>query len=940
MNTLLLESLSILFEPGDVVELRALGKRKNEVQSGYFKDFAKLSEVARTLDVTNEQKGIYVVLNQVNPALYARSPDKLTPARAQPTTTSDQDIVKRRWLPVDFDPVRPSDISSTDEEHGAAIDRAKAARETLREMGFPDPILADSGNGAHLLYKIDLPNDQDSKHLIETVLKSFDALFSDDKVEVDLKVFNAARIWKMYGTAAKKGDNIKERPWRVSCLMDVPNEIKTVDRKFLELHAWAWEQKNQSERFQESAPKKSITREIDLGQWLAAHGLDIAKEKRANGGGTMYILDDCPWDSSHRDHSAWAVQFASGAIAAGCHHNGCAGKGWRDLLRLYEPHIETKRADRKEKIDAPIAQLTITDVADVEYDEDGKIEEVKFSPDKAADAISQYLRIVSTPDEKIWVYSEGIYKPEGETLIDQVLDKVAGDNYTLRAAKETHRKIVLRTVEEFSIFDSNPYLFCIDNGVIDMQSGSFMEHSPDHFLTLKSPVKYDNEVQCPEVATFFKNSLGSDDNILSVLDMLTAKTTTMNFEYFATAIGGGSNGKSVLEELIRKFYGDDQVAEVEIATLTQNRFDKIQLYGKRFLINSEVSGDVRESRTIKAISGGMRIDADQKNKNHVQFRPHCFIFLDTNNPPRFSDNTHGFARRLVKIDFPYKFVDDPVAPNEKQRDPDLLSKITQPSELSGLLNLLIANACRVLPQKRIHRRGSGQDLSDEYDLQSNSVAAFYDKFVEEADDLFWVGSKELYESYKKFCKKINASPVRDRDFYNFARKHYKVRKGRRDEAVFGKIRVFYGIDINDELLSEFINTNIVPSIRPSKDHLNQIEDHQDHIDHKKRILSLIEKNILYKGNKDVFDGPDGHPGPDSDFDGTEEDQPQTIMSGEQVDVILKRCLAIVQRMKVDVTPFVLAIHAEGLDAKIGPKQCESWLKVNGWKEKEGNWWQA
>ncbi|MDD3906418.1 MAG: phage/plasmid primase, P4 family [Candidatus Omnitrophica bacterium] len=933
MNTLLLESLSILFEPGDVVELRALGKRRNEVQSGYFKDFAKLSEVARMLDITNEQKGIYLILNQINPALYARSPDKLTPARAQPTTTADQDIIKRRWLPVDFDPIRPSDISSTDEEHQAAIDRAKAAREALKEMGFPDPILADSGNGAHLLYKIDLPNDQDSKHLIETVLKSFDALFSDDRVEVDLKVFNAARIWKMYGTAAKKGDNIQERPWRKSSLLDIPNKIETVDRKFLELHAWAWEQKNQSERFQEASPKKGLTREIELGQWLAAHGLDIAKEKRANGGGTMYILDACPWDSSHRDHSAWAVQFASGAIAAGCHHNGCSGRGWRDLLRLYEPHIEPKRSERKEKIDAPIAQLTITDVADVEYDEDGKIEKVTFSPDKAADAISQYLRIISTPDERIWVYSEGIYKPNGETLIDQVLDQVAGDKYSIRAAKEVHRKIVLRTLEEFSVFDTNPYLFAVDNGVIDTKTGNFLEHSPEYCLTLKSPITYDPSAHCPIIAGFLKDSLGSEDNILSALDILTAKTTTLNFEYFAAAIGGGSNGKSILEELIRKFFGDDQVAEVEIATLTQNKFDKIQLYGKRFLINSEVSGDVKESRTIKAISGGMRIDADQKNKNHVQFRPHCFIFIDTNNPPRFSDNTHGFARRLVKIDFPYKFVDEPVLPNEKQRDPELLNKMAQPGELSGLLNLLIANACRVLPQKKIHQRGSGQELAEEYDLQSNTIAAFYDKFIEEAGLASWISSTATYECYKDFCKKINASPVRDRDFFAYAKKHFRAIKGR-ETTPTGKIRVFYGLDFDDEKYKSFINRTI---IGPSLDQQEQQQDQQDQQDHQKRILCLIEENILYKENKVVSAGLAGPVGPDNDFDGPEEVQNWTSMNGEQVDGILKRCLAIIERMKKEVTPFILSIHAEGLEANISPNQCESWMRAHDWVQEGGKW---
>lgn len=592
-----------------------------------------------------------------------------------------------------------------------------------------------------------------------------------------------------------------------------------------------------------------------------------------------------------------------------------------------------KKLEKKEKKEP---EITLDDVTDVEVINQGKENERierSFSPDKAADAVIQAMHIVSTPDEKIWIYQEGIYKPNGETFIDQVLDRVAGDKYTLRSASEVHRKIVLRTLEDFSVFDSNPYLFCVENGVIDTRTGIFSEHSPENYLTLKSPITYDPEAHCPVIARFLKDSLGSDDNILSILDILTAKTTTLNFEYFAAAIGGGSNGKSVLEELIRKFFGDEQVAEVEIATLTQNKFDKIQLYGKRFLINSEVSGDVKESRTIKAVSGGMRIDADQKNKNHVQFRPHCFIFIDTNNPPRFSDNTHGFARRLVKVDFPFKFVDSPVLPNEKQRDPDLLTKMIQPREISGLLNLLIANAPRVLDQKIIHQRGSGQELAEEYDLQSNSIAAFYDKFVEEADLGTWISSTATYDCYKEFCKLINASPVRDRDFFAYAKKQFRAIKGR-ETTPSGKIRVFYGLDFDDEKYKSFVNRTI---IGPALDQQEQQQDQQDQQDQQKRILLLIEREIFYKENKVVSAGLAGPVGPDSVLAGLEDGPSETSMNGDQVDSVLKRCLAIVQRAKNEVTPFILSIHAEGLDADIPPKQCEAWMRAHDWTQEGGKW---
>ena len=76
------------------------------------------------------------------------------------------------------------------------------------------PVTGDSGNGAHLLYRIDLPNDEPATLLVRGCLAALDVLFSDDRVSVDTANFNASRIWKLYGTVSRKGDDTPERPHR------------------------------------------------------------------------------------------------------------------------------------------------------------------------------------------------------------------------------------------------------------------------------------------------------------------------------------------------------------------------------------------------------------------------------------------------------------------------------------------------------------------------------------------------------------------------------------------------------------------------------------------------------------------------------------------------------------------------------------------------------
>jgi hypothetical protein len=117
------------------------------------------------LGIEGEATGVYVTVNPCNPALFARSMNRLTDYSKN--TTTDSDIIKRNWLPVDLDPVRPTGISSTDLEHHTALARAETIRKYLSKEGWPEPIEADSGNGSYLLYRIELPNDNASRELIK-----------------------------------------------------------------------------------------------------------------------------------------------------------------------------------------------------------------------------------------------------------------------------------------------------------------------------------------------------------------------------------------------------------------------------------------------------------------------------------------------------------------------------------------------------------------------------------------------------------------------------------------------------------------------------------------------------------------------------------------------------------------------------------------------------
>ena len=346
-------ALALLFPPGSVVEVRAF--TEEGTASGYFSDMAALAAAASALDSAGTS-GIYVTLNEVNPALLSRRANRVKMRLGKKdATTADTDILRRRWFPVDIDPARPSGVSATDEEHRSALDRAGQIAAYLAKRGWPDPVLADSGNGAHLLYRVDLPNDEESRVLVKRALEALGRLFPDGTCTIDAANFNAARIWKLYGTTSRKGDHTPDRPHRKAALLAVPDPVRTVERRLLEELAGsvpavppAGERRGPPvqgaspgprewpgpTRLHPASPRESAP---DLREWLSRHGIGIAGEK-PYAGGTLFVLDECPFSDAHRD-GAFAIQFPNGAIHAGCHHASCGGgsQRWQELRAKYEP---------------------------------------------------------------------------------------------------------------------------------------------------------------------------------------------------------------------------------------------------------------------------------------------------------------------------------------------------------------------------------------------------------------------------------------------------------------------------------------------------------------------------------------------------------------------------------------------------------------------------
>jgi hypothetical protein len=348
--------LELLFKPGDAFEVRVPNCRERaharyaSTCSGYFTYDAiePATEQIAKLDHAAVAPGVYVTLNPVAPALLARSLNRIKAhARA---TTQDRDIVCRRWLLVDVDPIRPVGVSSTEAELALARQRAEALREYLDEQGWPAPVVCLSGNGIHMLYRIDAPSDDAG--LVKRVLEALAQRFDDGGVAIDRTVHNPARIVKLIGTVARKGDELRgvagleDRPHRRAALIARPESIDPVPAALLEAvasQAASGPRPASAPATQRRASTRGTQRlectAAGVRAWLEDRGVAVKGERR-NGDKTLLLLERCPInpDIASIGESDIAVLVADDGKLAYCNkHNRGLDYTWHDLRRALEP---------------------------------------------------------------------------------------------------------------------------------------------------------------------------------------------------------------------------------------------------------------------------------------------------------------------------------------------------------------------------------------------------------------------------------------------------------------------------------------------------------------------------------------------------------------------------------------------------------------------------
>lgn len=322
------EWLKYLIRETRVVELRH-PEENGRWSSGLFDDVGALMV---TINSFRGRGNLYTTINRVGASVRATN---CMGSRA----VRDGDIQTHTFLPFDFDPTRPKNCPSTDEELAAAVALRNRTASVLAGVGWPEAAVAMSGNGTHLLYRSNLPADGATAEMLAWLYRGMRADFSTDAVTFDPTVRNPSRILRLYGSLNCKGEATDQRPHRMSSIA-LPARWTVVSPKVVERLADAYARRSTSAakpmRMQPSSG-------VPLG-WGNYSTLNVVAWFRAHGLYRRFIGPDkhavcCPWVCEHSSEPSDGD--TSTVIWEGrrekwptfhCSHAHCEGRTFRDVM--------------------------------------------------------------------------------------------------------------------------------------------------------------------------------------------------------------------------------------------------------------------------------------------------------------------------------------------------------------------------------------------------------------------------------------------------------------------------------------------------------------------------------------------------------------------------------------------------------------------------------
>lgn len=346
----------------------------------------------------------------------------------------------------------------------------------------------------------------------------------------------------------------------------------------------------------------------------------------------------------------------------------------------------------------------------------------------------------------IYGYENGYYRP-ADYLRKYIRDEFIGiKNAQVSEVVSYISDMKMIRREDVKI---DPYIINLNNTRLDIRTGVCIDFDPMVYEFNRIPVNYDPSAHCEDLDKMLNKVFCGDRGIIDLFEEIFGYTLIRHARYQKgfLFIGGGSNGKSTVLNLIKAFYGPGNYSAIPLERVTE-RFNTIQLEHMFCNIGDDVDNKtVKDTGTLKKLFSGDALLVERKGETPYSTELPATHIYSANVIPKSFDKSDGFYRRFVLIPFNAK-----LSPDDEDYDPNIVDKITTPEALSYLLNIGIRGAQRLMKRGKFTETQSVIDVLEQYKKDNSTVLSWIDDAMLD-EDYFLIKPKEvLYSEFSDWCK--------------------------------------------------------------------------------------------------------------------------------------------------------------------------------------------
>lgn len=473
------------------------------------------------------------------------------------------------------------------------------------------------------------------------------------------------------------------------------------------------------------------------------------------GSGYLYVFSTnaAPFESE-RAYSPYAVytflehggDFAAASSALGKEGYGEPAKKPAPKLRIKKKAAEEGQAQEEEQPAEP----------------DGEMSEFELAEFWARENEQRFCYVEG---DQWWIYENNHWHYSSSEVVTRSVQEFLEKTGKVTPARIRNVQFMAKSKVgpvSVSAFNAHPNWIPLANGVFDTATGELLPHDPAHKLTYITNYEYDPKADCPTWKQCLREWMIREDGqtCQEWVDLLQ--------EWFGYCLipdnraqtsmlwnGEGGNGKGVATRMLEALVDREYTCALSIDNLHME-YTRAELHGKlvAFVNEPDPKALLKNGNYFKAIVGGDPIAARRPMEKVFTFVPVARIVISTNELPSTRDQSIGYYRRLLMIDWRYN------VPQEK-RDLDLDDKLKL--ELPGIFNWAIEGLRRFRERRKFDIPEESRKLLEGYKLTQDSIG----RFVKEEcflDPLEYAAANQLYKQYKDWCTDLGMRAESDNTF--------------------------------------------------------------------------------------------------------------------------------------------------------------------------------